>query len=85
MATNKSKDSEIAVLQTQMETVISSLEDINTKLDTFATNSRVNALENKIKELDRKKTIQTWITGVLSMMLGVFLTILVQAYFKKDI
>lgn len=84
---NKSENSEIAVLQTQMEEVLKSLDTINTKLDnyasTFATNSRVAEVEKKLKELDRKKTLQTWVTGTLSAILGAVLTILIKAYFER--
>ena len=79
----KSENSEIAVLQTQMEAVLSGLDDIKTKLDTFATESRVTELERRVKELDRKKTLHTWVSGTLSGVLGVIMTILVQAYFGK--
>lgn len=82
MSTNKSENSEIAVLQTQMDEVLSRLEQMNNKLDTFATNSRVEELEKKIKEIDRKKALQVWVTGTLSAVFGVILTILVQSFFK---
>jgi len=88
----------LVAVETKMDTVIEGVKDLQKKLDQvlptvvnhtqFAEFKEANALEiaELKKEMEKtrlKNTITVWITGTLSVIFGVVMTILVQSYLSK--
>ena len=84
--TNKSQEERLAVLETKMDIVIKQQEDTNEKLGqlvtTLATKAELDRLELKLENAKRKHNLQTWVTGTLSAIFGVVMTLLVKSYFE---
>lgn len=84
--TKNSQEERLAVLETKMDTVISQQKDTNAKLDqllpTLATRAELDALRKEWSVLRKRNTLQIWLTGTLSAVFGVVMTILIQGYFN---
>jgi hypothetical protein len=56
-----------------------SIKEINAKLDRALP---AYATKQELESLKKKSSLQVWVTGTLSAILGIVMTILVQNYFK---
>jgi len=88
----------LVAVETKMDTVIEGVKDLQKKFDQmlptvvnhtqfseFKENTALEIAELK-KEMEKtklKNTITVWITGTLSAVFGVVMTILVQSYLSK--
>lgn len=86
--TNYNDGERLVALETKMDTVLdnqrtqsSEFKELNNKLDNLLP---TYATKDDIEKLKAKNTIQTWVTGSLSAILGSVLTFLVM-YFVTDI
>lgn len=81
----KSTNSEVAVLQTQMDEVLHKLVSIEGKLDdqanTFVTKEvfelKMTELQVRLRQLENRKTLIGWVTPTLSAALGSVFTFLI--------
>jgi hypothetical protein len=82
MANNKSSNSEVAVLQTQMDDVLQKLGEISAKIDnqsnTFVSKEvfelKIAEIEAAILGLQNRKSLINWVTPTISAVLGSVLT-----------
>lgn len=63
----------LVAVETKLEILIEKVDGLVSKVDTFATKSEV-------ADLKKRHTLQVWLTGTLSAIFGVIMTILVQNY-----
>lgn len=89
MATTNYNDGErLVALETKMDTVLENLKAQTDKFDTM--NSKLEILlptyatKEDVEKLKARNTVQTWVTGSLSAILGSVLTFLVM-YFVTTI
>jgi hypothetical protein len=82
---SKSSNSEVAVLQTQMDEVLHQLGIINNKIDeqtnTFVGKEvfelKMAEINVRLKQLENRKTLIGWLTPTLSAALGSVFTFLI--------
>lgn len=87
----KSANSEVAVLQTQMEEVLSKLSIIDGKLDdqanTFVSREvfdlKMAEIAVKLKQLENRKSLINWLTPTISAALGSVFTFLIIEQLRK--
>ena len=88
----------LVAVETKMDTVIEGVKDLQHKFDQMlptvvnhtqfsefkeSTALEIAELKKEMEKIKLKNTITVWITGTLSAVFGVVMTILVQSYLSK--
>lgn len=95
---SKTELERLVALETKMDTIITTVDKINTKIDEALPNIVTHAqfadykeentraiagLEKKFETVKLKNTITVWISGTLSAIFGAILAILIKAYLER--
>lgn len=88
----------LVAVETKMDTVIEGVKDLQHKFDTFLPSVvnhaqfteykeqqtlEITELKRDLEKTKVRNTLNVWITGTLSAILGAVLAILIQSYFTK--
>jgi tetrahydromethanopterin S-methyltransferase subunit B len=94
----KPEQERLAVLETKVDSLIKSMENVTTKLDlilpTFVTqvqltektsglNNEISGLKVELVNVRKRSTLLNWLTGVLGTVFGAVMMFLIQGYFSK--